>query len=159
MGSEMCIRDRLIAVLATLVSVDFFTSNIQTISLVLVAIIIGGLIGSVIARKIAMTAMPQLVAAFHSLVGLAAVFVALAAFYAPEAFNIGTLGKIKTLSLVEMSIGAVIGAITFSGSVIAFGKLQGIMSGSPIVIKAQHLINLFIGIIIIEVNIYYSFHQ
>ena len=80
----------LIAVLATLFSVNFFTSNIQTVGLVLIAIVIGGLIGSVIARKIAMTAMPQLVAAFHSLVGLAAVFVALAAFYAPEAFNIGT---------------------------------------------------------------------
>ena len=85
----------LIAVLATLFSVNFFTSNIQTVGLVLIAIVIGGLIGSVIARKIAMTAMPQLVAAFHSLVGLAAVFVALAAFYAPEAFNIGTLEKLK----------------------------------------------------------------
>ena len=85
----------LIAVLATLFSVNFFTSNIQTVGLVLIAIVIGGLIGSVIARKIAMTAMPQLVAAFHSLVGLAAVFVALDAFYAPEAFNIGTFGKIK----------------------------------------------------------------
>ena len=103
----------LIAVLATLFSVDFFTSNINTVTLVLVAITIGGIIGSVIARKIAMPAMPQLVAAFHSLVGLAAVFVALAAFYAPESFGIGTLGKIKTLSLVEMSLGAEIGAITF----------------------------------------------
>ena len=149
----------LIAVLATLFSVNFFTSNIQTIGLVLIAIIIGGLIGSVIARKIAMTAMPQLVAAFHSLVGLAAVFVALAAFYAPEAFNIGTVGKIKTLSLVEMSLGAVIGAITFSGSVIAFGKLQGIMSGSPIVFKGQHLVNLLIGLIIIAGIVYFCFNQ
>ena len=82
----------LIAVIATLFSVNFFTSNIQTVGLVLIAIAIRGLIGSVIARKIAMTAMPQLVAAFHSLVGLAAVFVALAAFYAPEALNIGTVG-------------------------------------------------------------------
>ena len=149
----------LIAVLATLFSVDFFTSNIQTVGLVLIAIVIGGLIGSVIARKIAMTAMPQLVAAFHSLVGLAAVFVALAAFYAPEAFNIGTFGKIKTLSLVEMSLGAVIGAITFSGSVIAFGKLQGIMSGSPIVFKGQHLVNLLIGLIIIAGIVYFCFNQ
>ena len=149
----------LIAVLATLFSVNFFTSNIQTIGLVLIAIVIGGLIGSVIARKIAMTAMPQLVAAFHSLVGLAAVFVALAAFYAPEAFNIGTFGKIKTLSLVEMSLGAVIGAITFSGSVIAFGKLQGIMSGSPIVFKGQHLVNLLIGLIIIAGIVYFCFNQ
>ena len=149
----------LIAVLATLFSVNFFTSNIQTVGLVLIAIVIGGLIGSVIARKIAMTAMPQLVAAFHSLVGLAAVFVALAAFYAPEAFNIGTVGKIKTLSLVEMSLGAVIGAITFSGSVIAFGKLQGIMSGSPIVFKGQHLVNLLIGLIIIAGIVYFCFNQ
>ena len=149
----------LIAVLATLFSVNFFTSNIQTVGLVLIAIVIGGLIGSVIARKIAMTAMPQLVAAFHSLVGLAAVFVALAAFYAPEAFNIGTFGKIKTLSLVEMSLGAVIGAITFSGSVIAFGKLQGIMSGSPIVFKGQHLVNLLIGLIIIAGIVYFCFNQ
>ena len=149
----------LIAVIATLFSVNFFTSNIQTIGLVLIAIVIGGLIGSVIARKIAMTAMPQLVAAFHSLVGLAAVFVALAAFYAPEAFNIGTFGKIKTLSLVEMSLGAVIGAITFSGSVIAFGKLQGIMSGSPIVFKGQHLVNLLIGLIIISGIVYFCFNQ
>ena len=149
----------LIAVLATLFSVNFFTSNIQTVGLVVIAIVIGGLIGSVIARKIAMTAMPQLVAAFHSLVGLAAVFVALAAFYAPEAFNIGTVGKIKTLSLVEMSLGAVIGAITFSGSVIAFGKLQGIMSGSPIVFKGQHLVNLVIGLIIIAGIVYFCFNQ
>ena len=149
----------LIAVLATLFSVNFFTSNIQTVGLVVIAIVIGGLIGSLIARKIAMTAMPQLVAAFHSLVGLAAVFVALAAFYAPEAFNIGTIGKIKTLSLVEMSLGAVIGAITFSGSVIAFGKLQGIMSGSPIVFKGQHLVNLLIGLIIIAGIVYFCFNQ
>tara|TARA_B100000579_G_scaffold392052_1_gene367709 strand:- start:143 stop:1540 length:1398 start_codon:yes stop_codon:yes gene_type:complete len=149
----------LIAVLATLFSVNFFTSNIQTVILVFVAIVIGGIIGSVIARKIAMTAMPQLVAAFHSLVGLAAVFVALSAFYTPEAFNIGTFGKIKTLSLVEMTLGAVIGAITFSGSVIAFGKLQGIMSGSPIIFKGQHFLNLLIGLIIIFGIIYFCFNQ
>ena len=149
----------LIAVLATLFSVNFFTSNFQTIALVIIAILIGGAIGSVIARKIEMTAMPQLVAAFHSLVGLAAVFVALAAFYAPEAFNIGTLGNIKTLSLVEMSLGAVIGAITFSGSVIAFGKLQGIMSGAPIVFKGQHMLNLFIGLVIVGGIVYFCFNQ
>ena len=149
----------LIAVLATLFSVNFFTSNFQTIALVIIAILIGGAIGSVIARKIEMTAMPQLVAAFHSLVGLAAVFVALAAFYAPEAFNIGTSGNIKTLSLVEMSLGAVIGAITFSGSVIAFGKLQGIMSGAPIVFKGQHMLNLFIGLVIVGGIVYFCFNQ
>ena len=118
----------------------FFNSDKLTITLAITAITVGGIFGAVIARKIAMTAMPQLIAAFHSLVGLAAVFVAVAAFYAPESFNIGTLNNIKTLSLVEMSLGAVIGAITFSGSVIAFGKLQGIMSGAPIVFKGQHLL-------------------
>ncbi len=149
----------LIAVLATLLSVNFFIKEFFTISLVLIAILIGGTLGSIIARKIEMTAMPQLVAAFHSLVGLAAVFVALAAFYDPEAFKIGEPNKIKTLSLIEMSIGAVIGAITFSGSVIAFGKLQGTMSGAPIVFKGQHMLNLFIGLVIISGIIYFCFNQ
>jgi NAD(P) transhydrogenase subunit beta len=89
-----------------------------------------------------MTAMPELVAGFHSLVGLAAVFVAISAFLKPEAFSLGSVGSIKLASLIEMSIGATVGAITFSGSVIAFLKLQGIMSGSPIVFKGQHLLKL-----------------
>ena len=96
-----------------------------------------------------MTAMPELVAGFHSLVGLAAVFVAISAFLNPEAFNLGTPGKIKLGSLIEMSIGAAVGAITFSGSVIAFLKLQGIMSGSPITFKGQHPLNAIILISII----------
>jgi len=91
-----------------------------------------------------MTAMPELVAGFHSLVGLAAVFVAISAFLNPEAFNLGTPGNIKIASLIEMSIGASVGAITFSGSIIAFLKLQGIMSGSPITFKGQHLLNALI---------------
>ncbi len=113
------------------------------------AILIGGAIGSFIALRIEMTALPQLVAAFHSLVGLAAVFVAAAAFYDPVAFNIGNVGSIKIASLVEMSIGTFIGAITFSGSVLAFGKLQGTISGKPIVFKFQHAINAIIFLIII----------
>ncbi len=149
----------LIAVLATLLSVNFFIKEIFTISLVLIAILIGGTFGSIIARKIEMTAMPQLVAAFHSLVGLAAVFVALAAFYDPVAFKIGEPNNIKTLSLIEMSIGAVIGAITFSGSVIAFGKLQGTMSGAPIVFKGQHVLNLLIGLVIVAGIVYFCFNQ
>ncbi len=103
---------------------------------------VGGGIGAYIARRIAMTAMPQLVAAFHSLVGLAAVFVAAAALYAPEAFGIGTADHIAVATLIEMSFGVAIGAITFSGSVIAFLKLDGRMSGAPIILPARHLINI-----------------
>ena len=113
------------------------------------AILIGGFIGGLIAIKIEMTALPQLVAAFHSLVGLAAVFVAGAAFYDPVSFNIGNFGAIPSSSLIEMSIGTFIGAITFSGSILAFGKLQGMISGRPIVFKFQHLINAMIFLFIL----------
>ena len=115
---------------------------------VVMLFLIGGIIGSIIAFKIPMTAMPQLVAGFHSLVGFAAVLVAMSAFLEPNVFNLGTVGNIKTASLIEMSLGASIGAITFSGSVIAFLKLQGIMSGSPIVFKGQHILN---GLIVISI--------
>ena len=113
-----------------------------TWGLIIAGIAIGGVIGAVIAKKIPMTQMPELVAAFHSLVGMAAVFVAAAALYAPEAFGIGTPGNIAPLSLVEMGIGLAIGAITFTGSVIAFAKLSGRMSGAPILLPARHVINL-----------------
>ena len=106
----------------------------------------GGAIGAFIAFRIPMTAMPELVAGFHSLVGLAAVFVAIAAFLNPEAFSLGEKNNIKLASLIEMSIGAAVGAITFSGSIIAFLKLKGIMSGSPITFVGQHYINLFLGL-------------
>ncbi len=109
-------------------------------------IAVGGGTGAVIARRIPMTAMPELVAAFHSLVGMAAVLVAAAAFYAPEAFGIGAPGAIRVASLVEMSLGAAIGAITFTGSVIAFAKLSGRMSGAPIMLPARHLINIALAI-------------
>jgi len=101
-----------------------------------------------------MTAMPELVAGFHSLVGLAAVFVAISAFLNPQAFNLGFPGDIKISSLIEMSIGAAVGAITFSGSIIAFLKLRGIMSGSPITFKGQHYINLLLGLSIIVLVFY-----
>ncbi len=119
--------------------------------LIIGGIAIGGTIGATIARRIAMTAMPQLVAAFHSLVGLAAVFVAAAALNAPEAFGIGAPGAIYGQSLIEMSVGVAIGAITFSGSIIAFAKLDGRMSGKPILLPARHLINLvlFAGIVVL----------
>jgi H+-translocating NAD(P) transhydrogenase subunit beta len=112
---------------------------------ILAGIVIGGAIGTYIAWRIEMTALPQLVAAFHSLVGLAAVCVASAAFYAPSAYGIGTLGAIHQGSLVEMSLGTAIGAVTFTGSVIAFGKLQGIITGKPLMFPLQHPLNALLG--------------
>ncbi len=123
--------------------------GVLSFQLIIAGVVIGGAIGTVIALKIQMTALPQLVAFFHSLVGLAAVFVAAAAFFSPEAYGIGTKGHIGTASLIEMSLGTAIGAITFSGSIIAFSKLQGIMSGAPIVFKGQHPLNALIGIAIV----------
>jgi NAD(P) transhydrogenase subunit beta len=117
--------------------------------LIFLGIIIGGTIGTFVALRIQMTALPQLVAAFHSLVGLAAVFVAAAALNAPEAFGIGTLGNVHTQSLIEMSVGLAIGAITFSGSLIAFAKLQALMSGAPIAFPGQHKLNLGLGILLV----------
>ena len=120
-----------------------FIHDWTTIAEILIAIAIGAAIGIVTARRIAMTAMPQLVAAFHSLVGLAAVLVACAAFLNPEAFGIvDAAGRILTVSRVEMGLGVAIGAITFSGSVIAFLKLNGNMGGSPILLPGRHVLNL-----------------
>jgi NAD(P) transhydrogenase subunit beta len=116
---------------------------------IIVALVIGGAIGAVIAQRIQMTALPQLVAAFHSLVGLAAVAVAAAAFYAPAEFHIGMPGDIHPGSLVEMGLGVAIGAITFTGSIVAFAKLQGLVSGAPLVFKGQHFLNAALGIGII----------
>ena len=121
----------IIAITVTFLSIGNFSSGII---FVLIFLLLGGLIGAFIACRIPMTAMPELVAGFHSLVGLAAVFVAISAFLNPVAFNLGSPGNIKLGSLIKMSIGAAVGAITFSGSVIAF-KIQGIMSGSPITFK------------------------
>lgn len=118
--------------------------------LLLVGLILaGGIVGSVIALKINMTAIPQLVAGFHSLVGLAAVLVAFCAFLSPHSFNIGTVGDIARASLIEMSLGLVIGALTFSGSVIAFLKLQGLVSGKPLRFFGQKLFNLLLAFILI----------
>jgi NAD(P) transhydrogenase subunit beta len=145
-GNYFGIIGMIIAIVVTFLSIGNFST---VLIYVLVFLLIGGSIGAFIAFKIPMTAMPELVAGFHSLVGLAAVFVAISAFLKPEIFNLGTVGNVKLSSLIEMSIGASIGAITFSGSVIAFFKLQGIMSGSPITFKGQHLINLIIGLSIV----------
>jgi len=143
------------------IAVTFLSVNILFSSFIFIicALAIGGSIGAIVAFRISMTAMPQLVAGFHSLVGLAAVLVALSAFYNPEAFALGTFNNIKTASLIEMSIGATIGAITFTGSVIAFLKLQGLMSGVPVTFKGQHLINLLIGIGIVSLIIYITINQ
>ena len=155
-GNVFGILGMVLAIVVTFLFVDILSSSFI---LTICALVIGGSIGTIIALRISMTAMPQLVAGFHSLVGLAAVLVALSAFYSPETFELGTLNNIKKTSLVEMSIGASIGAITFTGSVIAFLKLQGLMSGVPITFKGQHFINLLIGIGIISLIIYNTINQ
>ena len=149
-GNAFGIAGMAIAIVTTLIDPD-----VVSYGTILLAMLIGGTIGTVVAMKIHMTALPQLVAAFHSLVGLAAVFVATAAFYNPEAYAIGTAGDIAAASLVEMALGTAIGAITFSGSVIAFAKLQGIMSGAPLVFPGQHKLNAAIGIAIVLVTVWF----
>jgi NAD(P) transhydrogenase subunit beta len=124
-------------------------AGVGGIALVMAGLVIGGGIGAVTARRVHMTAMPELVAAFHSLVGLAAVLVAAAALYAPAAFDIGVKGAIHRASLVEMSLGVAIGAITFTGSIIAFLKLSGRMSGAPIMLPARHVINIALALALI----------
>ena len=145
-----------IAIIVTFVAVGNFSTGFLYL---LVFLLIGGSVGTFIAFKIPMTAMPELVAGFHSLVGLAAVFVAISAFLNPEVFNLGSVGNIKIASLIEMSLGASIGAITFTGSIIAFLKLQGFMSGSPITFKGQHFINLLIGVGIVFLIFYITKEQ
>ena len=145
-GNYFGIFGMIIAVVVTFLSIgNFSISFIYVIGFLL----IGGSVGAFIAFKIPMTAMPELVAGFHSLVGLAAVFVAISAFLNPEAFNLGISGEIKLASLIEMSIGAAVGAITFSGSIIAFLKLRGIMTGAPVTFTGQHILNLIILLSII----------
>ncbi|HET8726471.1 MAG TPA: NAD(P)(+) transhydrogenase (Re/Si-specific) subunit beta [Alphaproteobacteria bacterium] len=122
--------------------------------LIVPGVLIGGAIGTIVALRIQMTALPQLVAAFHSLVGLAAVFVAAASFSDPQAYGIGTPGDIAVGSLVEMSIGTAIGAITFTGSLVAFAKLQGLVSGKPLVFGGQHLLNAALGILTVALVVW-----
>ena len=143
-GNLYGIAGMVIAIVSTLAD-----PGVVSLSMILLGILIGGSIGTVVGLRIKMTALPQLIAAFHSLVGMAAVFVAAAAFYNPEAYGIGTLGDIHTVSIIEMSLGMVIGAITFSGSVIAFAKLQGVMSGNPVVFRLQHPLNALIATLIL----------
>ena len=144
----------MVIAIATTVAQD----NVLSYGWIAAAILIGGAIGTFIALKIEMTALPQLVAAFHSLVGLAAVFVAAAAFHNPEAYGlVGADGAIKAASLIEMSIGSAIGAITFTGSVIAFGKLQGLITGAPLVFPGQHPLNALLGIAMVAVTVVFVF--
>ncbi len=143
-GNGLAIAGMVIAVGTTLLN-----PGVLGFDLIITGLVIGAVIGTFVAVRIQMTAMPQLVAAFHSLVGMAAVLVAAAAFYSPESYGIGTADHIKTASLIEMTLGVAIGAITFSGSVVAFAKLQGIVGGSPVVFPGQHLLNLMIGIVIV----------
>ncbi len=150
-GNYFGIAGMVIAIVVTFLSIGNFSVSIIYVFFFL---LIGGSLGAYIAFRIPMTAMPELVAGFHSLVGLAAVFVAIAAFLSPEVFNLGEKGNIKLASLIEMSIGAAVGAITFSGSIIAFMKLKGIMSGSPIIFNGQHFLNLSLGIIIFVLIFY-----
>ncbi|WP_420471871.1 NAD(P)(+) transhydrogenase (Re/Si-specific) subunit beta [Brevundimonas sp. FT23042] len=124
--------------------------DLLTAILIVGGVVVGGGAGALIAGRVQMTQMPQLVAAFHSLVGMAACLVAVGAVYAPDSFGIATVaGGIKTLSIIELSLGVAIGAITFTGSVIAFAKLNGNMSGAPIILPARHLINIALGLALV----------
>jgi len=142
-GNFYGIAGMVIAILTTLAG-----PTVVSYWMIILGIVIGGSIGAYTARKIEMTALPQLVAAFHSLVGLAAVCVALSAFYAPDAYGIGEAGNIRAGSLIEMGLGTAIGAITFTGSIIAFAKLQGLVSGKPLQFTGQHYLNAGLGILV-----------
>jgi NAD(P) transhydrogenase subunit beta len=156
-GNYLGMTGMAIAVVTTLAVA--LPQELLTWAMIVGGIALGGGIGAVIARRIPMTAMPELVAAFHSLVGMAAVLVAAAAFYAPEAFGIGVAGAIHTQSLIEMSLGAAIGAITFTGSVIAFLKLSGRMSGKPILLPARHLLNIGLAIALVACIVLFCLEQ
>jgi NAD(P) transhydrogenase subunit beta len=156
MGNFFGITGMILAIIVSILSVDIFLSKLIYF---IIALSIGGIVGSIIAFKIPMTAMPQLVAGFHSLVGLAAVLVAISAYYSPDSFGLGTFQDIKTASIIEMGLGVSIGAITFTGSIIAFMKLQGLMSGSPITFPGQHYLNALLGILIISLIGYLIVNQ
>jgi len=150
-GNLLGMTGMFIAIVTTLAD-----PGVVSYPLIITGLLIGGAIGTVLALKIEMTALPQLVAAFHSLVGLAAVFVATAALYNPVAYGLGASGSIPAASLVEMGLGAAIGAVTFSGSVIAFAKLQGVMSGAPITFPKQHLLNALLGSILVVLFVWFA---
>ncbi len=153
-GNLYGIVGMVLAITATLLS-----SNVSNQLMMLVLIACGGIIGTYVALKVRMTAMPQLVAAFHSLVGLAAVLVAFCALLSPQAFSIGSVSHIHLASLIEMSIGLIVGAITFSGSVIAFLKLQGLLSGTPLRFYGQHILNFLIALLMLMGTVYFIYSQ
>ncbi len=153
-GNVIGIIGMVIAVAATLLN-----PGVLSYAHIFAGIVVGGAVGTVIALRIQMAAMPQLVAAFHSLVGVAAVMVAAAALYAPDAYGIGVVGDIKLASRIEMSIAVVIGAITFTGSVVAFTKLQGLVGGNPVVFTGQHPLNLVIGLVIVAIGVAFCVTQ
>jgi H+-translocating NAD(P) transhydrogenase subunit beta len=150
-GNYFGIAGMVIAVLTTLAS-----PHVVSYWLIVAGLLIGGAVGTYIARQIQMTALPQLVAAFHSLVGLAAVCVACAAFVAPEDYGIGVHGNIHGASLVEMGLGLTIGAITFTGSIVAFAKLQGLVSGAPLIFPGQHPLNAALGAALIVLIVLFA---
>jgi NAD(P) transhydrogenase subunit beta len=149
-GNQMGMIGMAIAVTVTLATL-FATGALDGITLALIAagVAAGGAVGAVVARRVAMTSMPQLVAFFHSLVGMAACLVAVAAIYTPAAYGINEGDGVKLESLIELSVGLAIGAITFTGSLIAFAKLNGNMSGAPIMLPARHALNIAIGLAIV----------
>jgi len=156
LGNFFGIAGMVLAIVVSILSVDILFTNLIYF---IIALSIGGIIGGIIAFRIPMTAMPQLVAGFHSLVGLAAVLVAVSAYYSPDSFGLGTFQNIKTASIIEMGLGVSIGAITFTGSIIAFMKLQGLMSGSPITFTGQHYLNAILGILILSLIFYLIVNQ
>ncbi|MDX8388962.1 MAG: NAD(P)(+) transhydrogenase (Re/Si-specific) subunit beta [Mariprofundaceae bacterium] len=146
--------------MAIAVAVTLQLDSIQNYAWIFIAIAIGGTVGAVAARKIPMTHMPQLVAFMHSLVGLAAVLIAISAVYNPVSYGIATAnGDLQFASRIELFLGTFIGAITFTASLVAFGKLHGILSGKPVVFSGQHLLNLFLGIIMIAAGIFFCIDQ
>jgi len=148
-----------IAGMALAVGTTLLSPDVANYGWIIAGVIVGGVIGTLIAQKIQMTALPQLVAAFHSLVGLAAVCVAAAALFEPQAFHIGEVGSIAAGSLVEMGLGVAIGAITFTGSLVAFAKLQGLVSGNPLTFTGQHPLNAVLGISLLLMIVFFAMNE
>lgn len=153
-GNALGVVGMAIAIITTLIN-----PTVMSFGAIVTALLIGGSVGTVVALRIQMTALPQLVAAFHSLVGLAAVFVATAALYNPAAYGIGVPGALPVVGLIEMGLGTAVGAVTFSGSLIAFAKLQGVMSGAPITFMGQHPLNALVGIAIVIALVVFATHE